>query len=171
MIRPAILALACLLAGGCARLLQTLIAPQETVASTAADLADRATAGSSQEIEGLRSEVGRLRALRDGNASELARIDQELHGRQSAARSSGGAEQRNPARRRPWDLRTTPARAVAADDLVLAPRPLARARGQPQRSTPLPDGTPQAQAPALFGQWQIRRSLDAEADPEAQAGW
>jgi hypothetical protein len=156
VIRLVLVALVCLLAGGCARLLQTLIAPQSTAASAANDLANRATAGAGQELDGMAQEVSRLRALRDGDASELDRISQELQRRKGEARTPAGSAQREVARRQPWDLRAPPAPGRPADNLVVARRPPSRARGLPARSAPLPDGTPRAQLTAPVDLGPIR---------------
>lgn len=156
VMRLAAIALACLLAGGCARLAQALLSPQETLASTASDLADRASAGTRQELEGLSQEVDRLRSLRSGDPGEIDRLNQELLRRKTGQGGRSGAAQRDPARRQPWDARTRPVAAAPADDLVVERRPQSRTREMPPASSPLPDGTPSAHLPAPLELRRIR---------------
>lgn len=156
VIRLAVLALACLLAGGCARLLQTLIAPQQAATSAVSDLANRASAGAGRELDGMAQEVSRLRSMRDGDTSEFDRIGEELQRRKSEGRNPAGSAQRDQARRQPWDLRASPVAARPADNLVVARKSQARPRGAPTSSAPLPDGTPRAQLPAPLDLGPIR---------------
>lgn len=157
VIRLALLGLVCLLSGGCARLLQAIIAPQETMTSTAGELVNRAGAGAGRELNGLGQEVDRLKKMGTGDVNELNRLNQELQLRKSKKRSSGASAQRDPARRQPWDLRTTPvAVAVEADELILVRRSMLRPRGEPPSSLPIPDGTPPALTRTMLETDRIR---------------
>lgn len=157
VIRLLAVAIACLLSGGCARLLQSIIAPQEAMGATASDLADRASAATGPELNGVAQEVSRLRALRAGDPAELDRINQALLSGQGAMRSPGGAAQNDPLRRQPWDARGRSVASGASDDLMLMRRPLSGTRGMPATSTPLPDGTPTAHLPVPLELTPIRR--------------
>lgn len=103
--QQALIACACLACSGCARLLQTLVAPQSAAMSTASSVANQASAGARQELAGVGREVDRLLAGRPANQEELERIRSELKARLDAADAREGSAQGEPARLRPWHPR------------------------------------------------------------------
>ena len=142
LFQQALIAGCCLWLGGCARLLQTLIAPQQAAMSTASTVANQATAAPRAELAKVGAEVDRLLAGRPANQVELERIRDEIERRMEAVNDKQGAAQDDPGRRRPWHPR------VPAEPIQLGPQPVgdelrlglhAPMRGQPPPG-PLPDG-------------------------------
>lgn len=148
---------ASLASGGCARLLGTILAPQEAAMATAGRVADVASAPVQPELGSVGSEVDRLLAGRAGNVEELERIKAELEGRMTS-RTRQGSAQSDPERLRPWHPRVPdaqpsrlPGRPI--DTLVLGYR--SGERGLPASCT-LPDGVPQAAPPPMVDVRKIR---------------
>lgn len=137
----AVLAAACLGTGGCARLLQSFLAPQEAAMATAGNVANTATAPVRGEIAGLSREVDRLLGGKAANQAELERIKQELE-RRMQERGPDASAQDDPERLRPWHPRAPldkrlPHQQQPGDDLRMG-RPAAE-RGI-AAAGPLPDG-------------------------------
>lgn len=137
------LAAACLGGGGCARLLASIVAPQEAAMSAAGNAADSLTAPARSELAGVTAEVDRLLYGKAANQAELRRIREELERRMQDP-GRGPAAQDEPERLRPWHPRVAEdthllGRKEGSDELRMG-RPTVE-RGMAVQG-PLPDGTP-----------------------------
>lgn len=140
---------ACLASGGCARLLSTILAPQEAAMSAAGQVANTVSAPAQSELSRMGGEVDRLlagKAGSGGSREELQKIKADLDRRNPAKREPEGSAQDDPERLRPWHPRATKPdptkqQAERRDSLGLG-------RAKPERglaaSGLLPDGTPAA---------------------------
>lgn len=150
----AAVALACLPGTGCARLLGALVAPQAAAASTASQIADRATAPVRGQTSELAREIDRMLAGEPANRAELARIRDELGRREHQDRTWTGSAQEE-ARRRAADMRRGAADTRPADRLGLARRPAAAPRGL-AASSRVPDGIPAGDPPLGYDSGTLR---------------
>ena len=151
------LAAACLGGGGCARLLGSILAPQEAAMSAAGNVANSVSAPARGQLAGVTNEVDRLLDGKATNQAELRRIKEELERRMQDP-GRGSAVQDEPERLRPWhprvaeDTRQLGGRQ-AGDDLRVG-RPTVE-RGLAKHG-PLPDGTPDSELPAPLDLNRIR---------------
>ena len=151
------LAAACLVGGGCARLLGHILAPQQAAMSAAGSAADTVTAPTRSELVGVTSEVDRLLSGKTANHAELKRIKEELE-RRLEDTQHGPAAQDEPERLRPWHPRVAEDKPLLGrkqdnDDLRVG-RPTAE-RGMAKQG-PLPDGVSAGDLPAPLDLTRIR---------------
>jgi len=115
------LALGCAACGGCARLLGTILAPQQAGMAAANQVANRAAAPvvnpARSELAAVDSEVGRLLGGKGANQQELQRIKQELE-RRINDDGRGPSAQGEAERLRPWHPR------VPAEDPLRLRKPV-----------------------------------------------
>lgn len=151
------LAAACLSGGGCARLLASIVAPQEAAMSAAGNAASSLSAPARSELVGVTGEVDRLLNGKAANLAELKRIKQELERRMEDPQR-GSAAQDEPERLRPWHPR------APEEPRQLGPKEISDDLhvGQPAvergiaKHGPLPDGIPAGELPAPLDLTRIR---------------
>ena len=151
------LAAVCLGLGGCARLLQAILSPQDAAMSTAGNVTNSLTAPVQSQLAGLDREVTRLLNGKVENQAELERIKQELE-RRLEDPTRGTAAQDDLERLRPWHPRvplekTMPGRQKPGDDLRMGKAEVERGIA---RNGPLPDGIAAAELPTPLDLTRIR---------------
>lgn len=143
----AVCAAACLGSGGCARLVQAFLAPQQAAMSTANQVAGKVTSPAQSELAGMNHEVDRLLGSKGASQEELTIIKRELTRLDPTRRQREGSAQGDPERLRPWHPRVAEPdvkelRTLNPDEVALGP--VVHERGLPLNGR-LPDGVPPAE--------------------------
>ena len=122
---------------GCARLLQSILAPQQAALNTAQSVANSAATQAqapAKQLDALNSEVGRLLGGDGADKAELARLQEALDKRMEQI-GSGTSAQSDPERLQPWHPRIPPPvsgkRERPSDEFALGRRSTIRALPAP----------------------------------------
>jgi hypothetical protein len=164
-----ILGLALLPLTGCVRLLQSILAPQQSAISAAQGAADNAVqsvnsamASPAKELESINSEVGRLLGGDGADKGELERLQAMLDKRIEAF-DAGPAAQADLERLQPWHPRSPPpAHAHTGDAFALGSQTIIR--GLPASSL-IADGIAAAELPGAIDLTPIRPRGPLNAQP------
>jgi len=138
---------------GCARLLQSILAPQQAAMSATQSVANSAVSSAAMkapasQLNQMNNEVGRLLGGDGADKAELARIQEALEKRMEQI-GSGTSAQNNPERLQPWHPRSVPPKELTQrpGDVIGLGRQSAPTRALPPPGL-VPDGIPAADLPA-----------------------